>query len=267
MKHDVSRSSTRKRPGPRPRSNHRADGLRLADLHARIRACTKCVEAGFLERARPIVAGSIRDRIAIVGQAPGAVELTTGQPFSGRSGAELKRWLAEAGIDEGHLPYRTAITKCFPGKSPMGSGDRRPSPAEIAFCAPWLDEELALLRPRVILLLGGLAIDRFWGKVPLEDAVGRTRLKDGVTFIPLPHPSGASRWLNDPAHRDLLRNGLAHVRRAARTLDSQGTGPTMRVPRRKSAALPFTVALPQDRGWEEVIIDMPKKKKAAKKKH
>ena len=68
---------------------------RLQILHARIRACTKCVVAGYIGRARPVVAGSIRDRIGIVGQAPGAVELTTGQPFSGRSGAELRRWLAE----------------------------------------------------------------------------------------------------------------------------------------------------------------------------
>jgi uracil-DNA glycosylase len=134
------------------------------DLHARIRACTKCVAAGHLERVRPIVAGSIRDRIAIVGQAPGAVELTTGQPFSGRSGAELRRWLEEAGIDEDHLPYRTAITKCFPGKAPTGGGDRRPSPAEIALCRPWLDLELALLQPRVMILIGGMAIDRFLGR-------------------------------------------------------------------------------------------------------
>jgi uracil-DNA glycosylase family 4 len=192
----------------------------LQTLHARIRGCTSCVTAGYIERARPVVAGSMRDRIAIVGQAPGAVELTTGQPFSGRSGAELRRWLAQAGIDEDHLPYRTAMTKCFPGKSPTGSGDRRPSPGEIGLCAPWLDQELALLRPRVILLLGGLAIDRFWDpkRLPLEDVVGRVLTKDGVTYIPLPHPSGASRWLNDPAHRDLLRKGLAHVRRAARAL-------------------------------------------------
>jgi uracil-DNA glycosylase len=190
----------------------------LRGLHARIRACTKCVDAGFLERARPVVAGSSRDRVAIIGQAPGTVELMTGQPFSGRSGAELRRWLALAGIDDDHLPYRTAVTKCFPGKAPTGSGDRRPSPAEIALCTPWLDKELALLRPRVILLIGGLAIDRFWGsgKVPLEDCVGRSRVRDGVTYIPLPHPSGASRWLNDPTHRELLRKGLAHVRRAAR---------------------------------------------------
>jgi uracil-DNA glycosylase len=222
-------------------------GRALERLHRQIRACTKCVDAGYLERARPIVAGSIRDRIAIIGQAPGAVELTTGQPFSGRSGAELRRWLAEAGIDDDQLPYRTAVTKCFPGKSPTGSGDRRPSPAEIALCASWLDEELAHLEPRVILLLGGLAIDRFWGsrRVPLEDAVGRSRVRNGVTYIPLPHPSGASRWLNDPAHRLLLRKGLAHVRRAARGLDRQASGPTMRIPRGKSAALPFTVALPK----------------------
>jgi len=242
-------------------------GRALEVLHARIRACTKCVDAGYLEPARPIVAGSIRDRIAIVGQAPGAVEMTVGQPFSGRSGAELRRWLAEAGIDEAHLPYRTAITKCFPGKSSTGGGDRRPSPAEIALCRPWLEQELALLRPQVILLLGGLAIDRFWGKVPLESAVGTSRVKDGVTFIPLPHPSGASRWLNDPAHRDLLRKGLARVRRAVRALDRQASGSTMRATRRTKRGASFHDRASTDRGREEVMNEMPKKKKAAKKKH
>jgi uracil-DNA glycosylase len=104
----------------------------LARLHARIRACTKCVDAGYLRSAFPIVAGKASDRVMIIGQAPGAVELTTGLPFSGRAGAELRRWLATAGIDETHLPYRTAITKCFPGKAASGAGDRRPSPPEIA---------------------------------------------------------------------------------------------------------------------------------------
>jgi len=203
----------------------------LARLHGRIRACTKCVDAGYLDRAQPIVAGSIRDRIAIIGQAPGEVELTTGKPFSGRAGAELRRWLVEAGIDEDHLPYRTSVTKCFPGKSPSGSGDRRPSPPEIALCAPWLEKERALLKPRVILLVGGLAVERIWGKVPLETAVGSVRVQDGVTYIPLPHPSGASRWLNVPAHRALLKRGLAHLRRATRALDSPDRRRTMQIRR------------------------------------
>jgi len=97
----------------------------------------------------------------IIGQAPGAIELTTGLPFSGRAGAELRRWLAVAGIDEAHLPYRTAITKCFPGKAASGAGDRRPSPAEVLLCAPWLEAELALVRPRVVLLVGTLAMLAF----------------------------------------------------------------------------------------------------------
>src|SRR3979411_1026163 len=134
----------------------------LAVLHARIRACTKCVAAGHLPSAFPIVAGKASDRVMIVGQAPGAVELTTGLPFSGRAGAELRRWLARAGIDEDHLPYRTSMTKSFPGKAASGAGDRRPSPAEIALCAPWLDAELSLLRPEIVPLVGALAIERLW---------------------------------------------------------------------------------------------------------
>src|SRR5438477_5798382 len=96
------------------------DAAKLKRLHAQIRACTKCVEAGYLEQAAPVVAGDITDRVMIVGQAPGIVELTTRLPFSGRAGAELRRWLARAGIAAEDLPYRTAITKCFPGKAASG---------------------------------------------------------------------------------------------------------------------------------------------------
>src|SRR5882672_7064787 len=183
----------------------------LARLHAQIRACTKCVAAGYLKSAFPIVAGKASDRVMIIGQAPGAVELTTGLPFSGRAGAQLRRWLAEAGIDEAHLPYRTSITKCFPGKAASGEGDRRPSPPEVALCASWLDAELALVRPRVVLLVGTLAIERFWGRVPLSDVVGRSRSDGARILIPLPHPSGASRWLNDPENRERLHRALAIV--------------------------------------------------------
>ena len=154
----------------------------------------------------------------IIGQAPGAVEFEAGTPFAGRSGIVLREWLRRAGIDDAHVPYRSAITKCFPGKNPRGSGDRRPSPAEIALCAPWLEQELALVQPRVLLLLGRLAIDRFWGRVPLEDAVGRVRRDAGRVLIPLPHPSGASRWLNDPANRARLDRALRLLRRAAAEL-------------------------------------------------
>src|SRR5713226_4211932 len=198
------------------RAQKHASGA-LGQLHADIRACTRCVAAGYLDRAFPIVAGKASDRVMIIGQAPGAVELTTGLPFSRRAGAELRRWLAQAGIDEAHLPYRTSITKCFPGKAASGAGDRRPSQPEIALCAPWLDAELAFMRPRVVLLVGTLAIGRFWGRVPLSEVVGRSRIDGERVLIPLPHPSGASRWLNDPQNRRRLRRALSVVRRAVRT--------------------------------------------------
>jgi uracil-DNA glycosylase len=156
----------------------------------------------------------------IIGQAPGAIELTTGLPFSGRAGAELRRWLARAGIDEAHLPYRTSMTKCFPGKAASGAGDRRPSPPELALCAPWLERELALIRPAIVLLVGQLAIERFWGKQPLHEVIGNARKDGDRILIPLPHPSGASRWLNEPANRVLLERALRILRREARALDN-----------------------------------------------
>ncbi|HEY3217762.1 MAG TPA: uracil-DNA glycosylase family protein [Candidatus Limnocylindria bacterium] len=192
----------------------------LAQLHSAIRACTRCVAAGHLDRAFPIVAGNASDRVMIIGQAPGAIELTTGLPFSGRAGAELRRWLARAGIDEAHLPYRTSMTKCFPGKAASGAGDRRPSPPELALCAPWLERELALIRPAIVLLVGQLAIERFWGKQPLHEVIGNARKDGDRILIPLPHPSGASRWLNEPANRVLLERALRILRREARALDN-----------------------------------------------
>jgi uracil-DNA glycosylase len=192
------------------------------------------VAGGYIERAQPIVEGKASDRIMIVGQAPGIVELEVNHPFSGRSGVTLRAWLAAAGIPEDRLPYRTAITKCFPGRAASGAGDRRPSPAEIALCTPFLEREIDLVRPAVMILLGQLAIERYWGKVALADAVGKSRRiertpesgsavsRSGgpwtLTLVPLPHPSGASRWLNDPVNKALLRRGLRTLRREAAKL-------------------------------------------------
>src|SRR5438093_68726 len=148
----------------------RARERALARLHSQFRACTGCADAGFIPRAFPIVAGKASDRVMIVGQAPGAVELTTGLPFSGRAGAELRRWLARAGIDEGHLPYRTAITKCFPGEASSGAGDRQPSPPEIANCAPASTPQIKRSSSR------------------------RTRSRGGSASIPRPSCAALARW-------------------------------------------------------------------------
>lgn len=186
----------------------------LVSLHYRILSCRLCVEAGYLSHAAPVVVEPVPRRIMLVGQAPGQVEDAVRRPFAGRSGRVLFGWLASVGISEEEFRrhvYMTAVTKCFPGKARGGAGDRRPSAREIALCRPFLDHQLALIRPEVLLLVGGLAIDRYLPRIPLTDVIGQTFEVDGTHLIPLPHPSGASRWLNVPAHRDLLRQALGHV--------------------------------------------------------
>jgi uracil-DNA glycosylase len=127
----------------------------------------------------------------------------------------LFRWLAQVGIEESvarRRIYISAITRCFPGPSPSGRGDRVPSPAEMANCSSWLDSEIALIKPPVIILVGRLAIQRFLGEAPLDRYVGHAHpTASGHTTslaIPLPHPSGASSWIHGPGHMDLVRAGL-----------------------------------------------------------
>jgi uracil-DNA glycosylase len=148
----------------------------------------------------------------IVGQAPGVVEAAERRPWRGRAGRTLRSWL---GLDEERFYatfYCASVTRCYPGKHPGGRGDRAPTPAELDLCAFWLDWELRLLRPRLVLVVGGLAARRLLRITRLTDCIGsRYPLGDAVA-VPLPHPSGASGWLNDPANRKRLQVALALVR-------------------------------------------------------
>ncbi|MGH2371479.1 MAG: uracil-DNA glycosylase family protein, partial [Chloroflexota bacterium] len=136
----------------------------------------------------------------------------------------LFAWLAGAGIDEAAFRrqvYMAAMTRCYPGPSPSGHGDRRPSPAELALCRPFLDRRLAIVQPELVILVGGLAIEALLGKLPLDNAVGRIHERDGTRYLPLPHPSGASTWLNRPEHQALLRRAL-QLLAEARLIDPSG---------------------------------------------
>ena len=206
----------------------------LADLHREIRSCTRCVNAGYLAAAAPVLSGHADNRIMLIGQAPGAVEAVARLPFQGRSRRVLFGWLIRAGFaSEEHARrniYMTSITKCFPGKG-SGGGDRRPSQAEVDLCRPHFDRQLALLQPEILILVGGLAHERFLPGRRVDTLVGRTfdlsgrelRLRTATrpVLLPLPHPSGASRWLNDVGHRALLDQALRRLRPLVRPLLDQ----------------------------------------------
>jgi uracil-DNA glycosylase len=192
----------------RPTALSRALDQHCADLLA----CRRCAHApGVL----PIIARARAPRAMLVGQAPGKTEAGGGKPFAGRAGVTLFKWLERAGLDEAAAReriYIAAVTRCYPGPHPSGRGDRVPTPAERARCGDWLDAELRIIRPPVLVLVGRLAMDRFLGARPLDELVGRehevSHAGGRSIAIPLPHPSGASSWIHAPEHRALLHDAL-----------------------------------------------------------
>ncbi|WP_250846694.1 uracil-DNA glycosylase family protein [Aquisphaera insulae] len=208
------------RPGssPCPHRSRRA----LIDLNARLRTCRACHEAGYLDERESIPLARDPDddapvpEILLVGQAPGLRATTEDKPFAGAAGEKLRDWLELAGIPRDDFWRRVhcgAVTRCYPGRLPGARGDRVPSPAEQRLCRPWLDELLVTIKPRVILLVGLLAIRTFLGPVKsLTAVVGTTVERDGILFIPLPHPSGVSRWLNEPANVEAVSRAMRALR-------------------------------------------------------
>jgi uracil-DNA glycosylase len=173
--------------------------------------------AGYLERANPIRPGLIAGaRVVLIGQAPGEITDRKGYHFAGPAGSTLERWFEQAGFPPGYFHehvYLTSLTRCFPGKSPAGNGDRPPSAAEIALCRPFLERELCLLDPELVVLVGKMAIEAFLGKRPLVEVVGNVFRVDDRWMLPLPHASGVSRWLNAPQNRALVDKALAELAR------------------------------------------------------
>jgi uracil-DNA glycosylase family 4 len=199
----------RRRAGvTRRRTSYRS----LASLQRDARACRACIEAGFPLESLPVLHGHEGQRAYMLGQAPGAVEAQERRPWRGRAGRTLRRWLE---LDEEQFYdcfYCASVTRCYPGRSPGGRGDRTPTPREQELCEFWRDWELRLLRPALIVTVGGLAARRLLALTRLGECVGRRFHYGDAVAIPLPHPSGASGWLNDRANRALVAEAAALVR-------------------------------------------------------
>jgi uracil-DNA glycosylase len=183
----------------------------LASLQRDTARCRACVEAGYPLESLPVRAPAHGQRAYMYGQAPGIVEGEQRLPWRGRAGQTLRRWLA---MDEEAF-YATffcaSVTRCYPGRAPSGRGDRTPTPREQELCAFWREWELELLRPRLIVTVGGLALRRLLGRSDLTACIGCRFELDGLPVVPLPHPSGASSWPYVPANRARLDAALALV--------------------------------------------------------
>jgi uracil-DNA glycosylase len=202
----------------RRRSRYRS----IASLQRDERVCRACIEAGYPLESLPIAQPYAGQRAYVFGQAPGIQEGQERLPWRGRAGRTLRRWLD---MDEQTFYatfYCASVTRCYPGRAPSGRGDRTPTPREQELCAFWREWEFELMRPRLIVTVGGLAARRLLGVRSVTECVGVRYELDGAVAIPLPHPSGASGWLNAPANR-------ARVADAARTVVAELEGLGLRV--------------------------------------
>jgi uracil-DNA glycosylase len=176
------------------------------------RVCRACVEAGFPLESWPVLEGHAGQRAYIFGQAPGIVEGEERRPWRGRAGQTLRRWLE---MDEAEFYatfYCASVTRCFPGRLPSGGGDRRPTQREQELCSFWREWEFKLLRPRLILAVGGMAVYRLLGLKDLAGCIGERFELGEALVVPLPHPSGQSRWLNAVENQALLERALDLIR-------------------------------------------------------
>ena len=191
-----------------------SSSIALDRLVADLRICAQCPSMH-----KPVVSGGpVLSKVLLVGQAPGVKEPILGRPFAWTAGKTLFRWFTEqCGMDEERFRgtvYMAAVCRCFPGKNAKG-GDRVPAPDEIARCAQWLDAELRILKPDLVLPVGKLAIAQFLPSQPLTELIGKVFRSEraGVKFdlVPLPHPSGASPWHRMEPGRTLLAQALSKI--------------------------------------------------------
>ena len=189
----------------------------LDKLHTQMNSCRLCIEAGYSISPRAIYSGKYGAKVMIVGQASGITETEAGRPFNAGSGTRLFDWLEKAGFEEHSFraeQYMTSVTKCFPGKSKSGGGDRIPSRQEQELCRSYLDCEIQIVDPRLIIPVGRLAINLFYPqKISLAEIIGSEKVVDHRAIVPFSHPSGASRWHQIAENREKIAEAIKRIGR------------------------------------------------------
>jgi len=164
-------------------------GWTLDLLREAVLACEKCPH---LVRSRTQVVfgvGNPNADLMFVGEAPGADEDAQGEPFVGKAGQLLTKIIQAMGFERTDI-FIANVLKCRPDMPAGESGNRKPKPAEMATCLPWLREQIALVKPRVIVALGATAVEGLLGDTsPMRDLRGRWLDFEGTPVMVTYHPA------------------------------------------------------------------------------
>ena len=188
----------------------------LQYIQEEMKKCRLCLDAGYEIYPPAVFSGAASAEFMTIGQAPGITEQQAQRPFNAGSGTRLFGWLGQAGLEEDWFratQYMSSVTKCYPGRHPSGNGDRVPGKIEQELCRTFLNQEISLVNPQVIIPIGRLAINLFYPKnLKLMDIIGTQREIEGRQIIPLPHSSGASRWHQIEENRLLIEKAILLIK-------------------------------------------------------
>ena len=148
--------------------------------------CVECTSCNLSKTRKNVVVGKGNEsaQVVIIGEGPGEKEDITGLPFVGRAGKMLDTALSSVDIDPLEDCYITNIVKCRP------PNNRKPSSVESEACMPWLNEQVNLLKPKIIILAGSTAVQSFLGiDEPISKIRGQWIEKDNIKYMPIFHPS------------------------------------------------------------------------------
>ncbi len=173
----------------------------LEALHAQVRACKLCPL--YVGRTHAVPGdGPVNATLMFIGEAPGFHEDQQGIPFVGAAGRFLNELLEKAGIDRG-VVYITNVIKCRP------PGNREPQIEEVDVCAPYLDQQIEIINPQVIVTLGRYSMNRAFPDEKVSVVHGQPRKVNGRVYFPMYHPAAA---LHQPSLRSTVEADFSRLR-------------------------------------------------------
>ena len=166
-----------------------AKAAAFAELRARALACVKCQHLAAARKSVVFGVGNIDSPLMFVGEAPGADEDELGEPFVGKAGQLLTRIIETMGLSRADV-YIANILKCRPDTPGESTGNRKPTPEEMATCIPYLHEQIDLIQPKVLVALGGTAVEGLLGKtIGITKLRGAWKTYRNIPLMPTYHPA------------------------------------------------------------------------------